>query len=81
MERRYTNHFFVSKDVDLSVVHEQKYPRVNEYELQRSDYPHSLVVGFKLDWLLEALEEVNKKTSVSSLKGFASTIAKNRKNM
>lgn len=75
----YSYHYLVPKDIDLSVNVERKYPRVDEYELRRKDFPHSLIVEYKLDWLLSAQAELNQKTSVSSLKGFASSIAKERK--
>lgn len=75
----YSYHYLVPKDIDLSVNVERKYPRVDEYELRRKDFPHSLIVEYKLDWLLSAQTELNQKTSVSSLKGFASSIAKDRK--
>ena len=75
----YTAHFLVDKNVDLSVKHENKYPRVNEFELQKKDFPHSLIVGYRLNNLISAQKELNEKTSVASLKGCASKIAKDRK--
>lgn len=41
--------------------------------------PHSLIVGYRLDNLISAQKELNKKTNVASLKGCASRIAKDRK--
>ena len=75
----YTCHFLVDKNINLSVKHEKKYPYVNEYDLIDKDFPHYLVVAYKLDWLIEAQKEANDKTSIVSLKGFASIIAKKRK--
>lgn len=75
----YSYHYLVPKDIDLSVNIERKYPRVDEYELKRKDFSHSLIVSYKLAWLLSAQAELNRKTSVSLLKGFASSIAKDRK--
>ena len=51
----------------------------NEFELQKKDFPHSLIVGYRLDNLKSAQKELNEKTSVASLKGCASRIAKDRK--
>ena len=75
----YTAHFLVDKNVDLSVKHEIKFQRVDEFELQKKDFPHSLIVGYRLDSLKSAQKELNEKTSVASLKGYASRIAKDRK--
>lgn len=75
----YSYHYLVPKNIDLSVNVERKYPRVDVYELKRKDFPHSLIVEYKLSWLLSAQEELNQKTSVASLKGYADSIAKDRK--
>lgn len=75
----YTAHFLVDKNVDLSVKHEIKFPRVDEFELQKKDFSHSLIVGYDLNSLLSAQKELNQKTSVASLKSCASRIAKDRK--
>ena len=72
-------HFLVDKDVNLRVESEQKYPRIDEYELCKKDYSHYLIVAYKLEWLLEAKRELMEKTSTSSLKGFAKEIAKCKK--
>lgn len=72
-------HYLVGKDVDLSVEREQKYPKIDEYELCKKDFSHYLIVAYKLDWLLEAKRELSEKTNVSSLKGFANGIAKCKK--
>lgn len=54
----YTAHFLVDKNVDLSVKHENKYPRIDEFELQKKDFPHSLIVGYRLDNLISAQKRV-----------------------
>lgn len=47
--------------------------------MQKKDFSHSLIVGYDLNSLLSAQEELNQKTSVASLKSCASRIAKDRK--
>lgn len=75
----YTAHFLVDKNVDLSVKHEIKFPRVDEFEMKKKDFAHSLIVAYDLDSLLSAQEELNQKTSVASLNTCAARIAKDRK--
>ena len=53
----YIANFLLDKNVDLLIKHENKYPRVNEFELQNEDFPHSLIVGYRLDILKSAKKE------------------------
>jgi|GEM_PF-2764564 hypothetical protein len=75
----YTCHFLVDKSLDLSIKQKNKFPIIDEYELQKKDFSHFLIVGYRLDSLMSVQDELNRKTSVASLKGFASKIAKDRK--
>jgi len=75
----FTIDYLVPKEVDLSVNREQKYQRVDVYELFRKDFAHALICSYELDWLKEAYDELNNKTSVATLKGYASSIADKRK--
>ncbi len=51
----------MDKNVDLSVKHEIKFPRVDEFEMKKKDFAHSLIVAYDLDFLLSAHEELNQK--------------------
>ena len=73
------SYYLVEKNVDLHVKREQKYPIVNEYELCTKDFPHYLIVAYKLEWLHDAKKELDEKTSINSLSGFASGIARCKK--
>ena len=72
-------HYLMDKDIDVHVKTEQKYPRIDEYELCKKDFPHYLIVAYKLEWLFEAEKELREKTNISSLTGHASGIAKRKK--
>lgn len=74
-----TAHFLVDKNIDLSVKYNNKYPRIDKYELQKTDFSHYLIVEYRLPDLISCQNELNQKTSVASLKGLASKIAKDRK--
>lgn len=53
----YIANFLLDKNVDLLIKYENKYPRVNEFELQNEDFPHSLIVEYRLDILKSAKKE------------------------
>ena len=73
------SYYLVDKNLDIHIQQEQKYQRVDEYELCKNDFPHYLVVTYRLEWLVEARKELLEKSSVSALKGFANGIARNKK--
>jgi hypothetical protein len=75
----HTAHYLVDKNVDKPVRHDNIFPQISESELQKKDFPHSLIVRYRLEDLISAQNDLNINTSVASLKGCASRIAKDRK--
>lgn len=51
----------------------------NRYQILKSDFPYYLILNYKKDWLVEALNQLNDKTSVASLIGYAGRIVNIKK--
>ena len=73
------SYYLIDKDLDIHVQREQKYQRVDESELCKNDFPHYLIVEYRLEWLLDARKELSEKSSVSVLRGFAKGIASRKR--
>lgn len=73
------NHFLVPKDFEFNNELKDSYGSVSWWELAKKDFSEYLVVEFSKDSLLNAYDDVKGSSSVSSLRGFAKEIAKDKR--
>ena len=72
-------YYLVPIDAKLECNYIHKYHKSNSSDLGLNEFSASLITDYPKNLLKEALEELNRRTSVSSLTGFASRLASIKK--